>query len=354
MNVANKGEWSEIYALFKILADKCLPAADMNLEPTQDSYAFLKVFREDTPGMKYTYNLETKNEVAVMDSEGATVKIISTEDLPIKTANILRRIKAAGTSTFNIPEADDLMDEYLLKKIKAASTQKADIVALVRDRVTGSAELGFSIKSQLGEASTLLNASYHTNFTYKITGLTASPEEINSIDTKSKIRDRLHAIINSGGDVQFSHVDSDMFTWNLSTIDSLMPIFLANMLVEYYLGHGPTVSELCNIVGSKTINGINTESLSFKIKQFLRATALGMVPSKKWNTKLSTYGGYIVVKEDGAVLCYHLYNDDDFKEYLFRNTRLETPGSKRHGFGKIYSENGELYIKLNLQVRFIS
>ena len=77
-----------------------------------------------------------------------------------------------------------------------------------------------------------------------------------------------------------------------------------------------------------------------------------MVPSRPWDTYLNTYGGYLVVKENGDLVCYHLYNDDQFKDYLYNNTRFETPSTSRHGFGKIYEEDGELKLKLNLQIRF--
>lgn len=78
-----------------------------------------------------------------------------------------------------------------------------------------------------------------------------------------------------------------------------------------------------------------------------------MVPQSEWNDRLSSYGGYIVVREDGVLVCYHLYNEDAFKDYLFENTKLDTPSTARHKFGSIYEKNGELFIDLNLQIRFI-
>lgn len=47
---ANKGEWSELYALFAIFANHKVPAADKNLDPIGDEYEFLQVLREDVPG----------------------------------------------------------------------------------------------------------------------------------------------------------------------------------------------------------------------------------------------------------------------------------------------------------------
>lgn len=92
---------------------------------------------------------------------------------------------------------------------------------------------------------------------------------------------------------------------------------------------------------------------AYKIKHFLTDIALGMMPSKVWTGKLDATGGYLVVKDNGEVLCYHIYNRNDFEDYLFTNTKLDTASSNRHGFGTIYQENGQLYFKLNLQIRFL-
>jgi type II restriction enzyme len=55
--------------------------------------------------------------------------------------------------------------------LKAKSTSKSDIRIVIHDqRINQTAELGFSIKSQLGGDSTLLNAGKTTNFVYQING----------------------------------------------------------------------------------------------------------------------------------------------------------------------------------------
>lgn len=91
----------------------------------------------------------------------------------------------------------------------------------------------------------------------------------------------------------------------------------------------------------------------YKIKRFLTDIALGMMPSKVWTGELDATGGYLVVKNDGEVLCYHMYNRNEFEDYLFTNTKLETASSSRHKFGTVYEENGQLFFKLKLQIRFL-
>ena len=77
-----------------------------------------------------------------------------------------------------------------------------------------------------------------------------------------------------------------------------------------------------------------------------------MTPSKVWNGIYDATGGYLIIKDTGEVLCYHIYNRNQFEDYLFQNTKLETASSTRHEFGKVYEESGKQYFKLNLQIRF--
>ena len=89
-----------------------------------------------------------------------------------------------------------------------------------------------------------------------------------------------------------------------------------------------------------------------KIKKLLIASALGMTPSKLWNGRYDANGGYLVVRKDGEIVCYHFYNMNDVEDYLYANTRFESPSRSKHGFGYLYIENGKCFLDLNLQIRF--
>ncbi len=350
---ANKGEWSELYVLFKLFSDNKIKAADMNLQPTNDEYTFLQIFREDVKNRPYIYDLEQADTVRILTANRQLVDTVSTHLLPEKTQRVFEAIRSADTASFTLPEAVALMSEYRLEKIKANSSMKSDIEAIIKDRlIAQSKPVGFSIKSQVGGASTLLNASKRTNFIYKVQNFSGDINEINGIKSSRKMRDRLQAITEAGGVLEFSHIESVVFARNMRVIDSIMPDILASMLVDYYSGRGVTMINLCELSGAKTLHGLGVSEISYKVKSFLRAVALGMVPSREWNTRLSTYGGYIIVRDDGMLLCYHLYNDDDFRDYLFSSTKLDTPSTSRHDFGYLYEQDGEICIKLNLQVRF--
>ena len=97
----------------------------------------------------------------------------------------------------------------------------------------------------------------------------------------------------------------------------------------------------------------NINAYSYKFKKFLTSVALGMTPATEWQGIDEANGGYITVTKQGDVVAYHIYNRNYFEEYLLNNTKYETPSTSRHKFGSIYEINGEKYLNLNLQVRFL-
>jgi type II restriction enzyme len=90
-----------------------------------------------------------------------------------------------------------------------------------------------------------------------------------------------------------------------------------------------------------------------KMKVLLLDAALGMTPAKEWKGRYDANGGYLVVKKDGEIVCYHFYNRNDVEDYLYNNTRFERASRSRYHFGKLFrKEDGCVYIRLNLQIRF--
>jgi type II restriction enzyme len=89
------------------------------------------------------------------------------------------------------------MHELLCNQVKANSSKKSDIDGIIYDRISNKEELlGFSVKSMVGGASTLLNAGKTTNFRYEIKNLDITfIDAINYIKGRSKIQNRLKAIL---------------------------------------------------------------------------------------------------------------------------------------------------------------
>lgn len=358
MITGNKGEWSEIYTLLRIISDGNLYPGDANLEKISGLlFPIVKVLRDETFG---SFEFEYDSDIVVVKN-GRDEFRISISIFKEQANVLLREIKRATTSTFEIPLIEAFINSFNCKSLKASSSVKTDIRVVIHDiRTSSEHELGFSIKSQLGGASTLLNAARTTNLIFQINNLELSSTEIdqiNSIDTRSKIMDRLETIKAMGGVLDFCKTESNVFGNNIILIDSALPQILASITYKFFTS---SLSKLSDLVADCTIQNPMNFNVSmgqpfyeYKIKRLLTDIALGMMPSVIWTGQLDATGGYLVVKEDGDIVCYHIYNRNEFEDYLLNNTKLETASSTRHDFGKIYVENENIYFKLNLQIRFI-
>jgi type II restriction enzyme len=169
--------------------------------------------------------------------------------------------------------------------------------------------------------------------------------------------DRINLLLGSNGLIDFVKTEKKIFSINLVLIDSRLPELLSEMIYEFYSSKSSKVTDLVEDINSKNPLSFDISNehkfYEYKIKRFLTEVALGMMPSKVWAGQYDATGGYLIVKENGDILCYQIYNKNEFENYLFNNTKLDTASSSRHKFGKVYNENGELYFKLNLQIRFI-
>ena len=198
-----------------------------------------------------------------------------------------------------------------------------------------------------------------TNFIYRLDGAGLSAgaiAEINSITSKCKIRDRLKALIDRGCQIKFEKLENDIFESNLVLIDSFLPDILAEMVLLFFSSGLSGIEDLTRNIESKNPLGYSTVNqhkfYEYKIKKFLAEVALGMMPAKIWDGICDAADGCLASKANGRVLRYHVRYENQFEDYLYRNTKLETAGSFRHDFGAIYEENGHLFIKLNMQMRF--
>ena len=342
MSSANKGEWSEFYVLLKLLADRNIFNADENMNRVNLSRPIKKIF--GCEGLEY--RLDKCGNVEIFYNDELRGKVTA-DEVATSAENVYNAI-INGNGAFEIVGVDELMKKFRRDNVKASSRQKADIKIQVYDVTTGENPIcRYSIKSYLGNPPTLFNASKSTNFKFELTDFTAAQiYEINS----AKLSDRLKLI----GDLKFIGVTNKTFAGNLSLICTSLEKCLAEMLKIYYRGACTTCAEL--VIKLEQNNFMNLERVDayrYKIKKFLSAAALGMTASADWNGREDADNGYIIVKKNGEVAAYHLLTRDNFETYLLNNTKLDTPSTRRHNFGKIYVDGGKYFINLNLQIRFI-
>ena len=348
--MANKGEWAEHYAFFKVLADKKLVALDKDKNLMNDLYYnVLEIVKNE----KRYQILEQKINVV------ANNKVISSFD----SSEFEEKAEQIKTEILSNLTASEILDEVLkfecqigIEEMKASSKNKADIIIKVHDFNTNiDSKLAFSIKSQWGSSATLVNASKVTNFIYRVIG-NLTENEIQNFNQLKTFDEKAEFLAQNNCSLQFENCSSETFEDNLTMIDSLMTTIIADLLLKFYVESyqktGKRISNLSNLTALLSNEKLSQKHLIYKIKQYLFAVALGMNPAKEWLGRFEANGGYLIVKAKGEIGIYHLINLNEFQDYLFENTKLETASTNRHEFGKIYNENGVNKIRLNLQVRF--
>ena len=355
----NKGEWSEIYTLLKLLGEGKVYAGDQNLNKIQDLfYPIIMILRQEKDG-NYNYRLQDK-DVVIQTPAGEELLRIPASIFLVEAENLLKAINE-NDGAFGVPQIEVFMNSIYCHSLKAKSYDKTAIRIILHDRRTKiNSEMGFSIKSQLGGDSTLLNASKATNFNFKVTGANLSDDEITAINSinpkRNKVIERVNAIKKKGALLVFDKVDNSTFRNNLVMLDGDLPAIIANLLLEQLNTGVSTLKELAEKITETNPLKYDVEQASpfyaYKIKHLLTSAALGMMPATAWSGKFDANGGYLVVKKDGEILCYHFYDRNRFEDYLFSNAYLERSSTTRHEYATIVKEiDGTLSFKLNFQVR---
>lgn len=361
MKKYNIGEWSEIYTFLKLLSDGVIHAADMNLEVLPDIYyPIISIIRKERES-ELSFNRNSKIKI-LESSSGEVVLEIPIKKFKDSSIRLLSAIKNTDKTVFSVPEVEKFLKGIRISKIKAPSTEKHDITLIVHDFRTGlKPTLNMSIKSMLGSPSTLLNPGKATNFIYRIEKgnfTEKDSKDVNYIQEGNKIILKMKTIVDTGSVLSFENIESKTFQNNLQMIDSNLPKILAEIIKYRYLFNHKSLRILTEkIEDDDPLNLYGNENLGFythKMKALLLAIALGMTPSTKWDGIYSATGGYIIVKPDGDLVIYHIYNINEFQDYLLENTSLDTPSTTRYKYADVYKDGQKFKIKLNLQIRFNS
>lgn len=380
MITGNKGEWSELYTVIKLIADGELYQSDMSLNKNKDNvYQVIKVYKDEN-----IYHLEfCRNDVINIFKVLEKAELIATysiEEFKAISELLLNEINIAKGNSFRIVRFEEFLNDIQVKRLSAESKSKADIRLRIYDhRLAKETDLGFSIKSLLGNDSTIHNAGLGNNFIYKITAPKKfDVAEFNRSTYKpakgvSKITYRLQKLEEMGCKIEFDHIQSHQLSLNLKMIDGDLPELLAWALYYRWLYREASLSSVADILEEKDPlnyydNQPNEQKLyEYKLKRYLAETTMGMTSETPWHGEYNAFGGVIIVKTDGEIVCFHIYDFNIFRNYLIANTRFEQPATsedennpgnprpnakKKFFYGWLYEENGNLYLKISLQVRF--
>jgi hypothetical protein len=358
---ANKGEWGEIYTFFRILNDREVLSADENLNFIEGkNYKVLKVIRSElSEGSLITreYDVQLPGQTVVRNLSEGTERVIELKDLKKEVRTIFEKILSASGSSFTLPEAQKLMKEYECGKVKASSNDKSDIELVIQDRFSpNETKTGFSIKTALVSSKpTLFNAfARNTNIIYSTDAKIDEQEveKLNSLERRERV---MFALENLRFD--YKELEGSTLAKNLALIDSEFAIILSTMISLFYRRKGRSIAEIVSLLPSAPeLEYLNqTEDYyAYKVKNFLESAALGMTAASPWTGRIQANGGYLVVRKDGELCCYHLHEREKFLDYLFMHTKFDTPSASKHRFGEIeIDKDGSPILKLNFQIRFI-
>lgn len=376
----NKGEWSELYVLVKLMADGKLFQSDINLNVDHENvYDVIKAYKGE-----YDYDLEfdRQNDVIiykVKDGNKYQVSRKTIEEFKRITNVLFLGIKKGKGLSFQIPSAEPILNDIDVQRVKASAGTKADIKLRIYDhRLAKETDLGFSIKSLLGSNSTLFNTGPGNNFIFEVSDI--DHIDLNDFNRStyapagriSKLTHRINILEELGGKFEFSGIQSEQLWRNLKMIDGDLPSILGWSLYYRWLTSTSSLLEVTTLLEENDplnfYNGKESQQklYEYKIKKFLVESAMGMTSEKPWLGEYDSFGGVIIAKNDGDLVCFHIYDFNLFRNYLLNNTVFEQPSTgedqdnpgnerltgKKYYYGWLYKDVNKFKFKINLQVRF--
>jgi len=353
----NRGEWAELYVLAKILCEQSVTVRIHGSTGTGNSLEVQRVRRGSQ---------DDAEEFLVDEDHIVCVHVgkrVPRDEVCRHVKPLFRAIKAGKGKSFSLAVGDNLLVLLGIKQLKKGGREKSDIHLDVRDPLTGATGWqGYTVKALVGSKPTLFNASEPTNFEYRIDPPLSESQVAHYSATNSE-GELLHGIrktvseLMAGGHT-FTCINIDRrFRENLELLDGDMPKFLDELMLAYYgyrAGKATSVTELLKSLEESNPLGLSNPKVRYrhKVKDFLEASAYGMVPTEPYIGKRTVEGGLLLVERSGELTCFRLDDRDRTRDYLVEHSFLETASREKHNFGVVENRDGESYLKLNLQIRY--
>ena len=368
----NKGEWAELYVMLKLLGEGKLYTADKMLKKKLDSYLdILKVIRQEYETQVLEYIVDEKGAAVTIKPQGSdeVFEVVPMRQFSENALTLFNSIKHAKGSSVAAPDSVCEFAQFIyvskpkapaVKALKKLFGGKNDIIIEVRDGQTAIVSvMGFSIKSKFGQNATLFNAGSSSQFLFKLSNCNdQTMAEFNVIKDGngrgwSLCKDYLSSH-NIG--MEFDRTQYPTYGNNLFLVRESMAKILAwcvyDRLVVSSTSYG--VMETVERMAEANPLGVPSPAIYYEkaLKDFLMAGFTGMTAGNMWDGKEQVNGGYIVVMDDGDVICYHSSDRETFRDYLYRNTYFEYVSADKYSWSRIIKIDGEYFLPLNISVRF--
>ncbi len=378
----NKGELSELLVLLRLLHNPRLPVVDGDMHLTGDNIDVHSIKRcekriDNTPiWIEYVHD-HVQNQIIIREGQLGNFAILgsaSPKEAKRLHDQLLELIISPKVK--KVPcDHPVLMDAYALlhtKEVAAKSVDKSDFIATISTANNPmNSTRGFSIKSQAGSNSTLINSSkMNSAFKFRVTregrGLVKAERDV-LLAWPEKNKDRYKRLIAEGYRLDFVKCQGEYCQYNLMMMDGLAPNILGALLFErhFFDKQSSTLNvlteRLCspeNLDNYPFLHQLGTtdesryKSVAFKVKKILLAFSASATVGSPWDGDNQNSGGIVVVTKNGDVTCLDTFTQDGLAAYLYTRTFFETPSLNRHGGEEFYEEDDDLFIDLQLQVRF--
>lgn len=389
----NSGEWSEPYVLLSLLSEGRIYNSDGDLNVIRDVWHDIRsiIFKQDSQDREGSLRYEINPDDRTVDvfRNGEKIITITRGDCRKYADGLCDAIKNSHSSNGTIdidPSYSDFLGSIGRNTLKASGKDTPDIWLDMPDvRNTSDRPLGFSIKSRLSShLPTIFNSSGASNIIYEITGDVTEEKigrlmEIVSVrgtagegDTEEIYPDysaRIRAFKDMGLGLKYAGArsvrtrkdggieitDDRVFERNLRMIDCCLPQILADMTAEAYFNGVMNLKDLVEILDRKDrFNAEPSEEYPFyrkKVQDMLVAMTTSMTAGRLWDGTEGTNGGLIIVKEDGDIVCYHIFDRNDFRDFLLNNMKFDYPSNARYYSTGILEDGEKYYMSLNVQIR---
>jgi len=376
----NKGEWAEFYVMLKLLGEGKLYAADNLLRKNLNYYlSILKIIREEIEGsiLEYVIDDDDSSVSVIEKSTGRILQTICQTEFESHANSLFNDLERKKGSSVEAPaDVCDFAKLIYVSKPKAPALKslsrefggKNDIFIEARDSHTSiTSVMGFSIKSQFAQNATLFNAGSSSQFVFGLTNCNdRKMGEFNGIFAVDKNGKRSRGwakckqyLSENAIGLQFYQTQNPIYNDNLVLVRESMPAILANCVYDRLISSNDDFNVKETIERISEDNPLNVPNpLVFyekAMKDFLMAGFTGMTAGRVWDGREQVSGGYIVVMNDGDVLCYHSNDRETFRDYLYRNTHFEYVSCDKYKWGYIEKSIDNGYVlPLNVSIRFNS
>lgn len=355
--------------MLRLLGDGKLYAADKLFQKNYKSYLdILKVIREEFEGTVIEYIFDDlQKTVSVVDKKTcATITVIDQIDFVTASKILLHHMRTERGASIEAPDSIcRFANQILVTKPKAPAVKslskqfggKNDIFLQVRDSQT-------SLVSVMGFASlpTLFNAGSSSQFLYRLTNCNDDHmKHFNSIrDANQKRGWTICKQYLASNDIHliFAGTKNPLYTDNMVLIRDSMPLIMSYCVLDRLIlsDSNYEVQETTERIAKANPLNVSKPDYFYEksIKDFLMAGFTGMTAAREWDGREQVSGGYIVVTDNGDVLCYHAADREFFRDYLYKNTHFEYVDTNKYKWSYIEKINGEYYLPLNVSIRFNS